>query len=172
MIEQEARQIDADTLKLIQRMANSLRKRRPQKTIKSREAARKGLTEEQQESLLNLIKPQSEKNPFSQEIQERNQLMVLLLYYLGLRAGELLALRVSDFDFQKNTVLVARRHDNLIKTGQLKVEPMNQWQIIFFRNILRVVIISFRQKVVSILYSVEIFSSETLGLAFFALKAL
>lgn len=89
VVEQEARQVDADTFKLIKRMTNSLRKRRPQKTIKSRETARKGLTEEQQESLLNLIKPHCEKNPFSQELQERNQLIVLLLYHLGLRAGEL-----------------------------------------------------------------------------------
>ena len=113
MVEQEARQVDTDTFKLIKRMANNLRKRRPKKTIKYRETARKGLTEGQQESLLNLIKPHCEKNPFSQKLQERNQLIVLLLYHLGLRAGELLALRVSNFDFQKNTVLIARRHDNI-----------------------------------------------------------
>lgn len=128
VIEQEARQVDADTFKLIKIMANSLRKRRPQKTIKSREAARKGLTKEQQESLLSLIKPSSEKNPFSQELQERNQLIVLLLYHLGLRAGELLALRVSDFDFQKNTVLIARRHDNIndVRTYQPVVKTIDR----------------------------------------------
>ena len=127
-VEQEARQVDADTSKLIKRMANSLRKRRPQKTIKSRETARKGLTEGEQESLLNLIKPHCEKNPFSQELQERNQLMVLLLYHLGLRAGELLALRVSDFDFQNNTVLIARRHDNIndVRTYQPVVKTIDR----------------------------------------------
>ncbi|OGT59368.1 MAG: hypothetical protein A3F43_06540 [Gammaproteobacteria bacterium RIFCSPHIGHO2_12_FULL_42_10] len=53
---------------------------------------------------------------------------MLLLYHLGLRAGELLALRVSDFDFQKNTVLVARRHDNVndIRTYQPVVKTIDR----------------------------------------------
>lgn len=128
LVEREAQQVDAGTLKLIQRMTNSLRARRPQKTVRSREGARKGLTEEQQEALLSLIQPGSVKNPFSQELQARNQLVVLLLYHLGLRAGELLALRVSDFDFQKNTVLVARRHDNPndIRTYQPVVKTIDR----------------------------------------------
>jgi integrase len=80
--------------------------------IKSRETTLKGLTEEQQKTLLRLVKPRSENNPFSESVQVRNQLIVLMLYHLGLRAGELLSLRISDFDFQNNTLLVAKRHDN------------------------------------------------------------
>jgi len=112
VVERYAKQLDAPTLKMIQRMANNLRARRPQKSIRSRELARKGLATDQQEALLSLIKPGALNSPFSVELQIRNQLIVLLLYHLGLRAGELLALRISDFDFQKNTVLIARRHDN------------------------------------------------------------
>lgn len=96
VIEQEARQLDTETLKLIQRMTNNLRARRPQKTNRSKEMARKGLTEKQQKSLLNLIQPAALQNPFTAEFQKRNQLIVLLLYHLGLRAGELLALKISD----------------------------------------------------------------------------
>ena len=113
LVERDAKQVDGSTFAMIERMAKSLRKRRPLKTRGSTVSARKGLTELQQELLLELIKKGSENNPFSQELQGRNHLMVLLLYYLGMRAGELLALRISDFDLQQNTVLIARRHDNL-----------------------------------------------------------
>jgi integrase len=112
LIEREAKQIDGGTLNRIRRMVKSIRMRRPQKAGSLTVHARMGLTEAQQELLLGLVKRGADKNPFSRELQGRNQLIVLLLYYLGLRGGELLALRVSDFDFQQNTVLVARRHDN------------------------------------------------------------
>jgi len=114
---------------------DGLRERRPQKIAKSRENARKGLTDQQQEILLNLITPKSGNNPFSIDVQIRNQLIILLLYHLGLRAGELLALRISDFDFQKNTLLVARRHDNasdsrtyqpVVKTFDRRIPLSNQ----------------------------------------------
>lgn len=112
IVERDAKHVDDGTLKRIKLMAKSFSTRRPHKSIGSREKARKGLTEEQQSLLLDVVKPGSENNPFSPALQVRNQLLILLLYHLGLRAGELLALRVSDFDFQQNTVLIARRHDN------------------------------------------------------------
>src|SRR3990167_320386 len=54
LIERNAKQVDADTLKAIKKMGDGLRERRPQKIAKSRENARKGLTDEQQAALLNL----------------------------------------------------------------------------------------------------------------------
>ncbi len=112
IIEQEAKFIDNAALERIKFMSKSFSARRPNKSISSREKARKGLTEDQQSLLLETVKPASLTNPFSIALQIRNQLIVLLLYHLGIRAGELLALRISDFDFQQNTVLIARRHDN------------------------------------------------------------
>jgi integrase len=112
LIERDAKLVDSGTLDHIKRMVKSLHMRRPQKARNSAVFARKGLTEARQELLLELVRRGSDKNPFSPDLQARNQLIVLLLYYLGLRAGELLALRISDFDLQQNTVLVARRHDN------------------------------------------------------------
>lgn len=135
LIESDAKQIDSDTLKAIKKMSDGLRERRPQKIAKSRENSRKGLTDQQQEALLSLIKPESKQNPFTIEVQTRNYLIILLLYHLGLKAGELLALRISDFDFQKNTLLVARRHDNVsdsrtyqpvVKTFDRRVPLSNQ----------------------------------------------
>ena len=58
-------------------MGDGLRERRPQKIAKSRENARKGLTDQQQETLINLIKPESENNPFSMDLRTRNQLIIL-----------------------------------------------------------------------------------------------
>ncbi|RFQ11346.1 site-specific integrase, partial [Pseudomonas sp. ATCC 13867] len=43
----------------------------------------------------------------------RNALIVDWLYYLGLRRGELLSLRVSDIDFRRCVVHVFRRPDAL-----------------------------------------------------------
>lgn len=135
LIERDAKQVSSDILKAIKKMSDGLRERRPQKIAKSRENARKGLTEQQQKELLNLTNPESENNPFSTGVQIRNQLIILLLYHLGLRAGELLALRISDFDFQKNTLLIARRHDNasdsrtyqpVVKTFDRRVPLSNQ----------------------------------------------
>jgi len=112
IVEREAKLVDEVALGQIKRMVKSLRSRRPQKSHSSTIFARRGLTESQQEMLLEMVKRGSVNNPFSSEQQGRNQLIVLLLYFLGLRAGELLALRISDFNFQENTLLVARRHDN------------------------------------------------------------
>jgi len=110
LAEREARHVDAGIRNDIKTMAGSLLMRRPQKTERSRLSARKGLVEEAQTRLLEIVHPGSRSNPFEPEVQKRNELIVLLLYHLGLRAGELLALKVSDFDFQQNEVVIARRH--------------------------------------------------------------
>lgn len=112
LVERDSGFVNTETLGQIQRMTGGLHMRRPLKTRNSTVNARKGLTENQQVMLLNLVERGSEMNPFSPKLQGRNQLIVSLLYYLGLRGGELLALRITDFDFQQNTMLVARRHDN------------------------------------------------------------
>ena len=108
----EAKVVDTASKESINRMVNKLYKLRPAKSKTSRINAQKGLSEEQRECLLDLVKPGAANNPFPRDLQQRNYVIVLLLYYLGLREGELLALQVSDFDFQRNEVIVARRHDN------------------------------------------------------------
>lgn len=112
LAEREARHVAANVEKQIDDMVDAFRARRPQKSKRANESARIGLSENQRSVLLDMVKVGSPKNPFSLEVQGRNELIILLLYHLGLREGELLALRISDFDFQGNTVLIARRHDN------------------------------------------------------------
>jgi integrase len=134
LAERDARNVDAGTRSDIKSMAASLLMRRPQKTSRSRLSARKGLIEEAQNRLLEIVRPGSESNPFQPEVQKRNELVVLLLYHLGLRAGELLALKVSDFDFQQNEVVIARRHGDaadpranqpVVKTMDRRVPLLN-----------------------------------------------
>ncbi|EQD41044.1 phage integrase family protein [mine drainage metagenome] len=110
IIEREVRRVDDGTRSEITAMAVSIRMRRPRKSARSLLSARRGLSEESQQRLLELMRSDSNDNPFEHEVRQRNALIVHLLYDLGIRAGELLALKVGDFDFQRNEVVVARRH--------------------------------------------------------------
>ena len=110
VIEQSARHVDVATMEGIRGMGTRLNARRPSKRRSAARILRRGLSEAQQQSLLELIAPGGRKNPFAPAVQGRNELIVLMLYHLGIRAGELLALRVDDIDFQQNTVLITRRH--------------------------------------------------------------
>lgn len=87
--------------------------------IESRRPSRKGrnndsdlsLDDIQLEALFEVIRIGSEKNQFTAQVQRRNRLIVLMLYHLGLRGGELLNLKVSDIDFAKHQVRILRRAD-------------------------------------------------------------
>jgi len=100
-----------DVRELIRHMGNLLRMRRPVRSASPRKQKR-GLTQEQIDELLTVIQPGHERNPFVEEVQQRNYLIVVLLYELGMRQGELLAIRVPDLDFSRNELVIARRHDN------------------------------------------------------------
>lgn len=76
-------------------------------------SGREGLEPEVVSELLRVIQADSSDNPWCDEhSRHRNELIVLWLYYLGLRRGELLGIRVSDIDFRKGTVVIARRADD------------------------------------------------------------
>ncbi len=74
---------------------------------------REGLAPELVVELLRVVLPQSLDNPWQGEYaRQRNALIVHWLYYLGLRRGELLGVKVSDVDFRKGTVTIHRRADD------------------------------------------------------------
>lgn len=54
----------------------------------------------------------SNKNIYSLRVRKRNELIIILLYSLGLRKGELLNIRVSDIKFEDNMISITRRHDD------------------------------------------------------------
>lgn len=110
VIERESRYIDSEALDAIKLMGERIRSKRPTKRRKNVNA-RKGLSDAGLAELLAATSTDSSSNRFSAAVRARNDL-IISLFSLGLRAGELLALKVSDFDFQKNEVLIARRHDD------------------------------------------------------------
>jgi integrase len=74
---------------------------------------REGLDAYSVTELLRVIDPDCSDNPWHDEHSRfRNELVILWLYYLGLRRGELLGVCVSDMDFRKGSVIVARRADD------------------------------------------------------------
>lgn len=77
------------------------------------ESTREGLPEATIAEILRITAVDCPDNPWRQlEIRHRNRLIVLMLHGLGLRAGELLALKVDDIDWRQNKVTVTRRPDD------------------------------------------------------------
>lgn len=75
--------------------------------------AREGMAPNEKARLLQVISPLSTENPWRSDLARfRNELAIHLLLGLGLRRGELLGLKIRDFDFQRETVLIARRADD------------------------------------------------------------
>jgi len=75
--------------------------------------AREGLSREQQTQMLQVVDPNSPNNPWHfKHARIRNHLSIVWLLKLGIRRGELLNVRISDIDFQKRELLIARRADD------------------------------------------------------------
>lgn len=114
-----------DRLKTVQiaKMEKGLKARRPAKKNRNLETDEKGLTEDQLNLLFEIFRPESNLNPFKNcFVRERNRLIFLMLYHLGLRGGELLNVRIRDIDFGKNQLLIARRADE--KDDPRKFQPL------------------------------------------------
>lgn len=74
---------------------------------------REGLDPEAVADIFKAIDPHATENPWRDgHCRYRNFLAIQWLYHLGLRRGELLNVRISDIDFRKGTVIVARRADD------------------------------------------------------------
>jgi len=87
--------------------------RLPTHNSSTKGGSREGLEKNTILELLRVTDPSCAENPWSDNhSRHRNALVVALLLHLGIRRGELLGLRVSDFDFRKGTLLIARRPDD------------------------------------------------------------
>lgn len=98
----------------------------------------KSISEEQIKTLFRLLEVEGSQNPFQKEVQVRNRLIFTLLLNCGLRAGELLNLRVNDLNLKNNTLSIVRRHDciedrrlnqPLVKTGE-RIIPLSDELVI------------------------------------------
>ncbi len=66
------------------------------------------------DALEEIIRPGGEANPIADSgIQFRNALMFTILRLTGMRRGELLNLKIEDFNFQEDVVRVVRRPDSV-----------------------------------------------------------
>lgn len=75
--------------------------------------SRMGLPSDISSRLLAVTSKNSPENPWLGEFtKSRNELIICWLYYLGLRRGELLNVKISDIDFRAQTVLIVRRADS------------------------------------------------------------
>ncbi len=88
----------------------------------------KSLDENQKNNLFNAIKATSSLNPFSKTVRIRNELIVIMLYMLGVRAGELLNIRLRDIDIENRMIKIVRRHDDITdnRVNQPLVKTLNR----------------------------------------------
>lgn len=96
----------------IQWMAEQIKARRPRRVKGSQDRIDRSLSDEQVETLIKAVQPGSETNPFHERVQKRNQILIHLLLYLGIRGGELLNIRIQDLDFNANRLRIVRRPDS------------------------------------------------------------
>lgn len=75
---------------------------RPKARAGAAEKERLGLSETQRALLLDVIHPDSPRNPFAPKLRRRNRALILIHYRYGLRAGELLGLYRSDYKNLEN----------------------------------------------------------------------
>jgi integrase len=115
--------------KSIERMVKAIKARRPVRKNRNQTLDDKGLTKQQLGLLFELFRPESDINPFNEKsVRTRNRLFFLMLYYLGLRGGELLNIRIRDIDFAKGQLVVARRADEKedLRTDQPLVKTLDR----------------------------------------------
>ena len=112
VLEDVANQVDKATSDQIKTMADMIRARRPTNRRKTRLGSKKAQPIHEQAALIGLAQPDHPDNPFTGATARRNLLIVMLLDELGIRAGELLAVKVSEIDFQAQEIVIPRRHND------------------------------------------------------------
>ena len=110
LIEHEARSVDIATADKIAAMWVELKERRPKIRRRGGDSAKKAQPTNEEAALLEITKPTHPDNPFAALTACRNYIIVMMLNELGLRAGELLAIKVTDIDFQAQEIVIERRH--------------------------------------------------------------
>ncbi|HCL4783851.1 TPA: tyrosine-type recombinase/integrase [Salmonella enterica] len=101
---------------------SNLEERRPSKRKRNGNLKDKSLDADEIDSLFEVIRIGSPLNPFRSIVQRRNRLIIIILYYLGIRGGELLNIKISDINFSANQLSVVRRADE--KTDSRVRQPL------------------------------------------------
>lgn len=102
---------EASVYEQIHDMEQKIKDRRPRKKGRSGHGKDLSLKDGQIDALFEVIRPDSRRNPFKEHVKRRNRLIILLLYHLGIRGGELLNIRICDINFSTNQLSIVRRAD-------------------------------------------------------------
>jgi integrase len=114
LINDNENKVDLITSKEISFMRECLNELKPVVRSRNTENGKLGLSDVQRDELLSIASLDNTSNPFINEgVKLRNYLIVVILYFLGIRQGECLNIKVKDLDFQNNTLLIARRADEV-----------------------------------------------------------
>ena len=104
----------------LMKMARAIRARRPLSKGRNKGLVDRALNDKELARLLEIIEVDNLENPFQLLVRMRNRLIILMLYELGIRAGEALNIRVEDFDFNCNCLKIIRRAGQLDDTRTLQ----------------------------------------------------
>ncbi|EGB9071798.1 site-specific integrase, partial [Escherichia coli] len=97
-----------------EKMVRSIKERKPIiPKRQDRTYENDGIAENVIKIIMDVIDPHSNSNPFKIYVRQRNEILVLMLYELGVRCGELLNIKIEDIDFQKNRIRIQRRADEV-----------------------------------------------------------
>lgn len=83
-----------------------------------------GLTPNQREVFLKVIKPDFTENPFAPGMRVRNYAILLMLYDYGMRMAEPLMLNLNDLDFRLGTISVTERPNDSQDPRGIAPSPM------------------------------------------------
>lgn len=94
------------------RALTAFREHIPAVSNRAKLGARTGLSKEEQERLLSVVRPDSPENPWARGfVCLRNWLIVVLLLATGMRRGELLGLQIEDLHPSQPKLRIIRRAD-------------------------------------------------------------
>lgn len=119
----------ANLVSVCQRCVDALNARMTSPMGRNTIGKREGATPEVIARLLEVISPASPDNPWlSRHVKTRNELLIRWMLGLGVRRGELLNIKISDIDFRREEVTIARRADDPVdpRRNQPKVKTRDR----------------------------------------------
>ncbi len=104
----QRRELELDTARALK----AFREHVPSVTKRAKLGARVGLSEDEQRQLLEVVHPDSPRNPWARPyVRRRNWVVVVLLLAAGMRKGELLGLQIGDLHPTQPKLSIYRRAD-------------------------------------------------------------